>query len=242
MVDFTEMEKLIGPKTKLICLCNPLNPTGKVFSPGELKQLGDIALKYNLLILSDEIWSDIVFKPATFTSIGSLSESIANQTITVSGFSKSYGLAGLRVGAVATNNAAIFQRIFEKSLHQYTVHGANSIGQIAGIAALRNSQIWLANFVQHLQEMRDFVTDRINQINGLSTVAPDGCYVSLIKIDGLPYNAEQMQKHLLDKAKVLVVPGLSRWFGPGAEGHFRISFATSKEILTEALSRIEENL
>lgn len=241
-VDFTEMEKLISPKTKLICLCNPLNPTGKVFSREELIQLGDIALTYNLLILSDEIWSDIVFKPATFTSIGSLSESIANQTITVSGFSKSYGLAGLRVGVVATNNAAIFQRIFEKSLHQYTVHGANSIGQIAGIAALRNSQTWLANFVQHLQEMRDFVTDRINQINGLSTVAPDGCYVSLIKIDGLPYNAEQMQKHLLDKAKVLVVPGLSRWFGPGAEGHFRISFATSKEILTEALSRIEENL
>ena len=91
-----ELEKLISKRTKLICLCNPLNPTGKVFKKDELIALGKIACKHNLIILSDEIWSDIIFKPATFTSIASLDEEIQNRTITITGFSKSYGLAGLR--------------------------------------------------------------------------------------------------------------------------------------------------
>jgi aspartate/methionine/tyrosine aminotransferase len=241
-VDFSELERLVTPKTKMICLCNPLNPTGKVFTRKELEQLGDIALRHNLLILSDEIWSDIIFQPAIFTSIGSLSEELSNNVILVSGFSKSYGLAGLRIGVVAATNSVLFEQLLNRSLHRSTIHGANSIGQIAATAALEKSQQWLKEFVEHLQNMRDLVTERINQIPGLSTVSPDGCYVSFIDVRGTGMTAEAFQLSMFEDAKVALVPGLSQWFGPGAEGYVRLSFATSFEILNEALNRIERNL
>jgi bifunctional pyridoxal-dependent enzyme with beta-cystathionase and maltose regulon repressor activities len=219
-----------------------LNPTGKVFTRKELEQLGDIALRHNLLILSDEIWSDIIFQPAIFTSIGSLSEELSNNVILVSGFSKSYGLAGLRIGVVAATNSVLFEQLLNRSLHRSTIHGANSIGQIAATAALEKSQQWLKEFVEHLQNMRDLVTERINQIPGLSTVSPDGCYVSFIDVRGTGMTAEAFQLSMFEDAKVALVPGLSQWFGPGAEGYVRLSFATSFEILNEALNRIERNL
>jgi len=241
-IDFNQIEKLITAKTKLICLCNPLNPTGKVFSKEELQTLGEIAVKHNIFILSDEIWSDIVFKPAVFTSIASINEEISNQTILVTGFSKSYGLAGLRIGVIATQNRQLFQNIFETSLHQSTIHGANSIGQIAAAAALTDAQDWLSGFIAHLQNMRDLLTSRINSISGLSTISPDGCYVSFINIQKTGMNSENISNHLLKNAKVAVVPGLPKWFGEGATGHIRISFATSEEVLNEALNRIEKAL
>jgi aminotransferase len=241
-VDFSELERLVTPQTKMICLCNPLNPTGKVFTRKELEQLGDVALRHNLLILSDEIWSDIIFQPAIFTSIGSLSEELSNNVILVSGFSKSYGLAGLRIGVVAATNSVLFEQLLNRSLHRSTIHGANSIGQIAATAALEKSQQWLKEFVEHLQNMRDLVTERINQIPGLSTVSPDGCYVSFIDVRGTGMTAEAFQLSMFEDAKVALVPGLSQWFGPGAEGYVRLSFATSFEILNEALNRIERNL
>jgi aspartate/methionine/tyrosine aminotransferase len=238
-VDFSNLEKLITPRTKLICLCNPLNPTGKVFKREELKQLGEIAVKHGVVILSDEIWSDIVFEPNVFTSIACLSEDISNQVITVSGFSKSYGLAGLRIGLVATTNKNFFELIFNNSLHQSTVHGANSLGQIAAAAALNEAQDWLCDFVNHLHTMRDLVTERINSIKGLKTIAPEGCYVSFVNITETGMSPEEFQKRMFEKAKVAVVPGLRQWFGPGADGYIRLSFATSYEILTEAINRIE---
>jgi bifunctional pyridoxal-dependent enzyme with beta-cystathionase and maltose regulon repressor activities len=87
--------------------------------------------------------------------------------------------------------------------------------------------------------MRDLVTERINQIPGLSTVSPDGCYVSFIDVRGTGMTAEAFQKRMFEEAKVALVPGLSQWFGPGAEGYVRLSFATSFDILDEALNRIE---
>lgn len=241
-VNFSKLEELITPKTKLICLCNPLNPTGKVFKREELEELGKIALKHNIIILSDEIWSDIVFTPHIYTSIGSISDSISNQVVTVSGFSKSYGLAGLRIGLIASTNKDLFERIFNSSLHQSTVHGANSLGQIAAATAMNEAQDWLTAFVEHLQAMRDLLSERINSIDGLKTLAPEGCYVNFVDITQTGMNSEGFHKYILEKAKVAVVPGLSKWFGPGAEGFIRISFATSSDILNDALNRIEKAL
>ena len=242
LVDFNELESIISKKTKLICLCNPLNPTGKVFKTEELITLAHIAKKYNLIILSDEIWSDIVFSPHIYRSIASLSDEISQSVITVTGFSKSYGLAGLRIGAVATANTALFRKLLDFSLHHFTIHGANSIAQIAGIAALNKSQYWLNGFLSHLSTMRNLLSNRINSIKGLSTIAPEGCYVCFVNIKDTGMTSEAFRQKLLKEAKVAVVPGLSRWFGPGAEGFIRISFATSEEILDEALNRIENIL
>ena len=139
-VDFDSMEPLLTPRTKLICLCNPLNPTGKVFTREELLQLAAFAEKHNLYILSDEIWSDIVFQPYSFTSIASLDKVVADRTITVTGFSKSYGLAGMRLGAVMATDPVLFERLFENSLHSTTIHGVNILAQVAGTAALNEAQ------------------------------------------------------------------------------------------------------
>jgi len=241
-VDFDSMESLLTPRTKLICLCNPLNPTGKVFTREELLQLAAFAEKHNLYILSDEIWSDIVFQPYSFTSIASLDKTVADRTITVTGFSKSYGLAGMRLGAVMATDPVLFERLFENSLHSTTIHGVNILAQVAGTAALNEAQDWLAGFIQHLQRMRDLTVSRMNAIPGFHCLSPQGCYVALVDVWGTGLSSADLQARLLKEAKVAVVPGLERWFGPAAAGTIRISFATTEEILTTAFDRIEKNI
>ena len=241
-VDFDSMEPLLTPRTKLICLCNPLNPTGKVFTREELLQLAAFAEKHNLYILSDEIWSDIVFQPYSFTSIASLDKVVADRTITVTGFSKSYGLAGMRLGAVMATDPVLFERLFENSLHSTTIHGVNILAQVAGTAALNEAQDWLAGFIQHLQRMRDLTVSRMNAIPGFHCLSPQGCYVALVDVRGTGLSSADLQARLLKEAKVAVVPGLERWFGPAAAGTIRISFATTEEILNTAFDRIENNI
>jgi aspartate/methionine/tyrosine aminotransferase len=241
-VDFDRLEKLINRNTKMLCLCNPLNPTGKVFTEEELKHLGDISLKHNLVILSDEIWSDIVYTPNTFTSIASLSEEIRDKTVTISGFSKSYGLAGLRIGMVMVSNPEYYDKLFAASLHSSTVHGANIVSQVAATAALNECDYWLEAFKDHLQSMKNICVDELNSINGFKCYAPEGCYVAFADVKGTGKSSNEIHQILYEQAKVAVVPGLKEWFGEGAEGYIRLSFATSEEILREGLKRIKNTI
>jgi len=241
-VDFDRLEGLITAKTKMICLCNPLNPTGKVFRRDELVKLGEIAVKHNLLILSDEIWSDIVYTPHVFTSIASLNEEIRNQTVTVTGYSKSYGLAGLRIGAVMASNPLHYECLFTASLHNSTIHGANILSQVAATTALNECEYWLTDFVTHLQHMRDLCVTELNTMKGFNCIAPEGCYVAFTNITGTGRTSKEIHQLLLDEAKVAVVPGAKEWFGEGAEGYIRMSFATSEDILKEALSRMKNTI
>jgi aminotransferase len=241
-VDFEHLENLITKKTRLLCLCNPLNPTGKVFTVNELLRFGEIACKYNLVILSDEIWSDIVYLPHVFTSIASLNEDIRNRTITVTGFSKSYGLAGLRIGAVMASNTDHYQKLFNASLHSSTIHGANVLSQVAATAALNECGYWLNGFINHLHAMRNLCIKELNTINGFTCIPPEGCYVAFINIKETNKNSAEMSELLFNTAKVAIVPGLKQWFGEGAEGYIRLSFATTEEILSDALSRIKNTI
>jgi aspartate/methionine/tyrosine aminotransferase len=235
---FDRLNELITPRTRLICLCNPLNPTGKVFTRTELQSLARIACRHDLIILSDEIWSDIVYQPNQFTSIASLDPEISNRTVTVTGFSKSYGLAGLRIGAVMAANPEHYTRLFNSSLHQSTVHGANLLSQVAATAALDACGPWLEAFVHHLHDMRNGCVDALNRIPGITCHYPEGCYVAFADIRGTGLNPAELRDILFTRAKVAVVPGLPEWFGPGAAGHIRLSFATSAAILDDALRRI----
>ncbi len=239
-VDFQHLEKQITKNTKMICLCNPLNPTGKVFTKQELLQFGNIACKHNLTILSDEIWSDIVFEPNVFTSIASLNQDIRNKTVTITGFSKSYGLAGLRIGAVIAHNESDFIRLMNASLHNSTVHGANILSQIAATTALTKCEYWLDDFLVHLTKMRNIMVSELNSIPNFECIAPQGCYVAFTNIKATQKTSQQIQDILLNEAKVLVVPGLKQWFGDGADGYIRTSFATSEEIISDAIARIKK--
>lgn len=236
------LEKVVSSKCKMICLCNPLNPSGKTFTKNELALIGEFAENHNLIILSDEIWSDIIFTPNNYYSIASLSESISNRTITIHGFSKSYGLAGLRIGMVLSSNPQIFQALFQNSLHQSTVHGINMLSQIAAISALNQCGYWLDAFVNHLQKMRNFTVSSLNDMPGITCHLPGSCYVAFPSIKQTNKTSEELYHYLLKEAKVAVVPGLKQWFGDGAEGYIRICFSTSDEIMDEAMHRIKTAL
>ncbi|MEX2641445.1 MAG: pyridoxal phosphate-dependent aminotransferase [Balneolales bacterium] len=238
-VDFALLEECITGKTRMICLCNPLNPTGKVFTEEELSQLGEIACRHDLVILSDEIWSDIVFPPHVYTSLASLNEEIRSRTVTITGFSKSYGLAGLRIGAVIASNEVHFKKLLDASLHASTIHGANVLSQVAATTALKECQDWLKDFVSHLHAMRDLCVRELNSIPGFGCRAPEGCYVAFVNISETNKSSLEIQDILFEKARVAVVPGLKQWFGEGGREHIRLSFATSETILTEALGRIK---
>ncbi|MFM7727261.1 MAG: pyridoxal phosphate-dependent aminotransferase [Flavobacteriales bacterium] len=235
--DFNQLEAIISSNTKLICLCNPLNPTGKVFTRQELERIAIIAEKHNLIVLSDEIWSDIVFEPNTYVSMASIAAA-ARRTIVVTGFSKSYGLAGLRAGAVLSPNALLLEMVLEASDQRSTVHGCNVIAQVAATAALNEAQPWLAHFKKHLHIMRDFTVDALNTLPGVRCHAPQGCYVAFADITQTGRTASEIQEIWLREARVSVVPGLPKWFGSKADGHIRISFATSHDILKQAFDRI----
>lgn len=238
-IDYSLLEYLINKNTKIICLCNPLNPTGKVFRRDELEKIAEIAIRNNIYILSDEIWSDIVFNPFLYTSIASLNEETSNRTITIHGFSKSYGLAGLRVGCVLTTNNELFTKIYMASLHESTVNGCNVLGQVAATAALEKGEDWLNSFLVHLQKMRDLCLKHISEMPQISAYTPQGCYLLLCDIrDTLKSNLD-IQQLLMEQARVAVVPGLPKWFGSGAEGYFRLCFSTSEIVLTESFNRMK---
>lgn len=240
--DCEKLEQLITAKTKLICLCNPLNPSGKVFLRKELEQIGALAVKHGIILLSDEIWSDIIFHPNSYTSIASLNQEIANQTIVVHGFSKSYGLAGLRIGSIMASNQAHYQLLLDASLHQFTVHGSNILAQVAATAALNDCGYWLKGFINHLELMKTFCVNEFNSMEGFSCYEPQGCYLAFPSITKTGLSTEAMHQLLLEKAKVAIVPGLTKWFGKGSEGYIRISFATSEAVLKEAFSRIKNTM
>ena len=239
---FDGLEELITAKTKLICLCNPLNPTGKVFSRQELTVLGEIAVKHGLTILSDEIWSDIIFAPYSFTSIASLDEAIRKRTVIVTGFSKTYGLAGLRIGALTSFTDEMHRRLMDASLHNATIHGANTAGQIAAVAALDECKDWVTGILRHLTEMRNLCTVGLNITKGVICQPPEGCYVAFADITATGRSSTDIADILMKEARVAVVPGKEEWFGPGAEGYIRLSFATNREILAEGLYRIKQTL
>lgn len=233
------MQKQVTPATRMLWLCNPHNPLGVVYSRDWLRKVSEWAIVRGLRILSDEIWSDIVYPPQQHVCVASLSPEIARNTVTVYGFSKNFALAGLRVGCVICTNPKWYKEIVAASDAESTVFGVSVLSQVAVIAALRDGREWLAQFVHHLQEQRDYVASRLAQWPGVVVDPPQGTYVVFPDIRSLNPDAERLCEQLREEARIALVPGAARWFGPGATGHVRICFATSRGILQEAFDRME---
>ncbi len=237
----SRMESALSPRTRMLWLCNPHNPLGIVYSREWLLKVGEWAMRHKLRIVSDEIWSDIVYGPNQHVAIASLSPEIARDTVTVYGFSKNFALAGLRVGALLCTDPQWKKQIVAASDAESTVYGVSVLSQIAVIAALQDGREWLAEFVRHLQAQRDYVIERLSQWPRVKIQPPQGTYVAFpdIRSIGGHKDSAAFCDWLRDKARVALVPGLPRWFGPGSEGHVRICFATSRAILKEAFDRME---
>jgi aspartate/methionine/tyrosine aminotransferase len=235
------MKAALTPRTRMLWLCNPHNPLGVVYSREWLLKVAEWALAHRLRIVSDDIWSDIVYAPSEHVAVASLSPQIARNTVTVYGFSKNFALAGLRVGCLICTDPEWHRQIVAASDAESTVYGVSVLSQVAAMAALNDGRDWLTEFIEHLQAQRDYVVERLQQWPGVQIQPPQGTYVIFPDVRGLAPNQDSaaLCDRLREQARVDLVPGLPRWFGPGSEGHVRICFATSRAILKEAFDRMD---
>lgn len=239
-MDLSKLESCITDKTKMIGLCNPHNPYGLTYTKEELDYIMSLCEKYDLYIMNDEIWSDIVYPDAKFESIYCLGNERCHRVVSVFGYSKSFGLAGLRVGCVYTTNDDAFDKLVEASDVMSTAGGATSISQVAAIAAMNDSRDWGKEFIKHLTENRDYAVNFINNnIPQLHAYRPKATYLLYVDIKDLNCTAVELVDFLKKEVKLSVVPGGHNYFGDQSEGHVRICIATSKGILHEGLNRLK---
>jgi aspartate/methionine/tyrosine aminotransferase len=236
------MESRLTPRTRMLWLCSPHNPLGVVYPRAWLQAVANWAVDRGLRILSDEIWSDIVYPPHQHTAVAALSPEIARNTVTIHGFSKNFALAGLRVGCVICPDDGWRRQIVATSDAESTVYGVSALSQVAVIGALTDGREWLAEFVNHLHGQRDYVVERLAHWPGVTAFPPQGTYVIFPDVRNIDSDSERLCQRLRDRARVALVPGAARWFGPGAAGHVRICFATSRGILSEAFDRLDRAL
>ena len=237
-LDLDGLERLITPRTRLLCLCNPHNPLGRCFSRQELETLGRFCLAHGLRVLSDEVWSDIVYPPAVFTSWLALEPSLAAIGAVVQGFSKGFALAGLRVGTVAMADPEELAALLAASDQPSTVDGVATLSQVAAAAACSPEGLaWLAAFLDHLRRRRDQTIAALAAIPGLTVISPDATYVAFVGLAAGGESAEALVERLRQDHGLALVPGSPRWFGPGGAGHVRLCFATGEGILAEGLRR-----
>ncbi len=237
-----KLEDYITEKTKMICFCNPHNPLGKLYPMKDLDGLLKLAEKYDLWIMNDEIWSDIVYEGEKFNSLLELGNERNKKTISVYGFSKSFGIAGLRAGCIYVQDEEIFKKIVDKAHVISTAGGITSLSQIAIIACMDKCYYWLDEFMKHLEKNRDYALERINAMPKISCNKPQATFLLFPDIRETGMDSDSFVKYLKDEHQLLIVPGSSDFFGPGSEGHVRITFSTSFEILKEGLDRLENAL
>ena len=238
-IDTKEFINAVSKKTKMICLCNPHHPMGKVFSREELLFIGSLAVKHQLWIMNNETWSDIVFPEYQHINIASLHPKVAARTISVYSFSKAFGLAGLRVGFIATPSKLVFDKILQTSITYTNAGEVSTLSQVAATAAYESCWYWVDAFLDHLTKVRDYCVERLNKMPGVECLTPQGTYLLFPNIGSFDLSSEEMALYLLKNAKVVVAPDSSKWLETGVEGHIRICFSTSMELMTEAMDRIE---
>jgi cystathionine beta-lyase len=239
-IDFDNLESLVTPATRLLMICNPHNPTGRVFTRQEVERLADFALRHRLWVLSDELHADLTYGQQ-HTPIASVGEEIAQRTITLYGPTKAFNLAGLHIGFMISQNKKLLERA--KHMAGYMLGFPNTMSQVATIAAYTQAEDWLEDTRSYLQANRDFIHDFIaKEIPDVKTAKPEGTYMSWLDFRALGLEANKvgdpLYKFLSDTAKVGLNDGPH--YGQGGEGFTRINFATSRGILEEAMVRIRD--
>lgn len=226
-------EEFITKRTKLIVINSPCNPTGGVYGKSIIKEIADLAVDNNIMVLSDEIYEKIIYDKEHI-SIGSL-DNMQDLTITVNGFSKAYAMTGWRLGYVNAPKEVYEQMV---KLHSHSVSQATSFVQYAGIAALQGDQACVKNMVFEFRERRDLLINGLEKL-GIKCTRPDGAFYAFADVSNYG-SGEEVAQILLNKAFVATTPGSA--FGEAGVDFIRISYATSQERIKEALKRIESAL
>jgi len=231
-----DVEKAVTKKTKMIIINTPSNPTGSVMSKEDLEEIAELAKRYDLLVLSDEIYEKILYDGAKHYSIASLPE-MADRTIAVFAFSKTYAMTGWRVGYAVSNEQIIGQMT---KIQEFYVTCAPSISQRAALAALEGPQDFVREMVEDFERRRNFLYDELSKINMVNCVKPKGAFYLFPNISKTGLRSQEAAKLLLERGKVVTVPG--RAFGKHGDDYLRLSFAASMNDLQIAAKRISATL
>jgi len=231
-LDPIEIEKRVTPKTKMIVLNTPCNPTGVVLEKDTLEAISKIAVRDDLFIISDEVYEKILYDGSTHYSIGSFS-GMEDRTITVNSFSKTYSMTGWRIGYLAADKKIIESII---KAHQYTVVCAPSFVQRAAVAALQRSQDCVNDMVKEYALRRNLVLKRLNDLN-IPYVKPSGAFYVFPNVKQFSMSSLSLARLIMNKAGVVMVHGSA--FGDFGEGYVRLSYSASYEDVEEAFNRIE---
>lgn len=229
-----QLRSAITPKTKMLVLTTPSNPTGSIYSEDELIALGKVLEGTDIIVASDEMYEKLTFE-GRFTSCAAVSEDMFKRTVTINGLSKSVAMTGWRFGYMAAHNTELIKAT--KKLQSQSTSNINTITQKAAIAGLDGSadadiEMMRLEFIKR----RDEAFTLINKIDGLSAVKPDGAFYLFVNIKEISSDSLAFSKELLDKKLVAVVPGVAF----GSEGYFRMSFATDIETIRTGIARIAE--
>jgi aspartate aminotransferase len=228
-----DFENAMTPRTKMVIINTPGNPTGSVYTREELSAIADVAAEEEILILSDEIYEKLIYDDAEHISIGSLSAEVHDLTITVNGFSKAYAMTGWRLGYLGASEQ-IAKAI--DSLQSHSTSNPCSFAQKGALAALQGDQQAVSDMRDEFSVRRDYMYDRLAKIANISTVKPKGAFYMLVNIGKLGLSSTNFTDRLLSKASVAVVPGIAF----GDDRTIRLSYATSLDVIKRGLDRFED--
>ncbi len=234
-VDIEDLSKKITSKTKMIIINSPANPTGGILTKDDLSQIADLIRGKGIFVLSDEIYSRIVYDgdPVSIATMPGMKD----YTIILDGFSKTYAMTGWRLGF------GIMHKEIAKKVDRLIANSTSNTAaftQIAGKEALEGPQTDIDNMIAEFRRRRDYIVERLNSIDGITCKKPEGAFYVFPNIKGTGLKSEALADYLLKEANVAVLDGAS--FGEYGEGHIRLSYATSMENIEEALNRIEKAL
>ncbi len=228
-----DFENAMTPRTKMIIINTPGNPTGSVYTREELKALLEVAEEEEITILSDEIYEKLVYDDTEHVSIASLSKAANDLTITVNGFSKSYSMTGWRLGYTAAPDSVA--KVMD-SMQSHSTSNPCSFAQKGALAAIKGDQQCVVDMREEFNLRREYMYGRLSSISRISAVKPLGAFYILANIEGLGLTSTNFSDRLLSKANVAVVPGIAF----GDDRTIRLSYATGMDIIKTGLDRIEE--
>lgn len=235
-MDFEDLESKIDSKVKMMILCNPHNPGGRVWKQEELKKLGDICLKHNILMLSDEIHCDLIFKGYKHIPIINVDKKFEDISLICISPTKTFNLAALHVSNVIIPNKDLRDK-YLNTVYKNAVEGINVLGIEAMKAAYKHGEGWYRDMLKYVEDNYNFLCNYIEEkISQLKVTKSEGTYLAWIDFRGLSMNCEQLREFMINEARVLFDEGYV--FGKEGEGFQRINLACSRTILKEALDRI----
>ncbi len=236
-IDMENFEEQLKSGVKLFILCNPHNPGGSVWTREELKAMGELCVRYNTIIIADEIHADIVFPDHVYTPMASVSGDIAQNTITFLAPSKTFNIAGLSTAIGIIPNRRLrgeFDEMIEK-IHLW--HG-NIFGNVALEAAYNYGEQWLDELLEYLAGNLKLISEFVEKIPGIQLIKPEGTYLAWLDCRELPVEDEEINRFMVEQAKVGMNEGST--FGKNGAGFQRLNFGCPRKTLTTALENIEQ--